>query len=184
MTPAYELICDTFRLSDDDLDCRIERARNATAVTWCGRSPPDLDTVIVIGDSTRLSTADFPANQLAWPVVSRALWVALGQPGSTVPVVAREAVDSPEVLAGRFLVFHLRPTEGLLDLRASRWEEDSVFPGEVGLIRELRFRAGVTLPAVFRLAEAPGRLFVSRRRRIRLMDSATVGVRFQPVGGG
>ena len=181
MTPAYEILSDTYRLGEDDFDCRVLREPQSKAVSWCGQDVPDIRSAVLVGDTARLDQVDFPANQLGWPIASARLWIALGRPGVPFAVTARTEQEGPEVLVGRFVVFHLAPVKGLMDLEASVWDEDSVFPGEVGLIRELRFTAGAALPAVFRLYEAPGRLFVSRRRRIRLLDVPCVGVRFAPV---
>jgi hypothetical protein len=182
VTPAYEVLHETFRLGEDAFDGRILLERGVRAVSWCLNTPPDIETVVLVGDVLRLSQADYPVNPLGWPIVSERFWEALGRPGAPLAVKVRETPNGLEVLQGRFLVFHLPPAAGLFDRAASIWEEDSVFPGEIGLIRELRLRA--PLPSVFRIAEAPGRLFVSRDRRLRLLDSPCIGVRFAPVRSG
>lgn len=181
MTPVYEVLYDTVRLGDGEVDARVVRVSGAAPVSWCVTQPPALASVDVEGNADRLSALEFPVNQLGWPILSRPLWDALGRPGRAVPVRVHDSGLPRGALDDRFVVMHLPPSGGLFDAGRSEWEDDGVFPGEPGRIVRLAFRPDVGLPRAFRLTEAPGRLFVSRAARLDLLDVATSGVRFRPV---
>jgi ankyrin repeat protein len=131
---------------------------------------------------------DFPANDVGWPIVSRAMADALRAVGefehALIPVdVVDAAADAtgPRAIDDRFALLHLPRHLDALDVAASRAELIEGAGGLVSAPRMLVLRDDVALPPVFRLTAYPWVLLVSAAARAALEAAKVRSVAFREL---
>lgn len=150
---------------------------------------------------SELAETDYPSNDLDWPLVSRAMLKALqvdnspsitafpvrmidtevrdDDPRGLLDLSAEEAVtcalSQRHLVRDDFLVLHVQPLVGVFDAEASQYKPFSDGTG-VWLVNRYVFKEPAEgFPPLFRLAEVPTQLFITREARERLRRAGVRG---------
>lgn len=157
---AYALRASMARLGDDEWDLRLAQAppsRGLPRGPWkdgplVGRALRPLAGLHALANSTHL------------PLISRSLFDALVGPDDDCATGVALELEGPS--EGRYVFAYVPAYSPVFDAERSQWRESSLFPGKVEAISRLVLKQG-PLPAIFRLREEPGVLYVSRDARER-----------------
>ncbi len=157
---AYALRASMARLGDDEWDVRLAEAppsRGLPRGPWKdgplrGRALRPLGGLHALANSAYL------------PLISRSLFDALVGPEDDCATGVKVEFEGPS--EGRYVFAYVPAYSPVFDAKQSEWRESSLFPGKVEAVSRLVLKKG-PLPAVFRIREDPGVLYVSHDARER-----------------
>ena len=168
---AYRISPSSVRLSQEQTDLVVKG--NERICLSPNNTPPKF---IHMNSNTIISGNDFPSNNQRLPIFSKISLKCLGKDWeyNTVPVhISGE--EEQEWIALQFKQF-----TDALDLRASEYDEDDLYPNNVGYLHKIIFKRGLDLPPIFQIEETEG-VFVTPETRLKWDMNNISGIRYYPV---
>jgi hypothetical protein len=162
------------------------------------RQHPVPEPVYFEADFETLAWNEFPSNDVRWPLMSKRMLDVLLATGSfphrLIPVImldyrlkwderfGPDGTPKPEAADYRFAAVQLTEHLDAFDWDRSEYQRDPDLPDQTAGISKLVLKEPAGgFPPLFRLAAAPGSLFVSAAAGRALKDAGIRGVRFDPL---
>lgn len=125
-----------------------------------------------------LKETDFPLNNVNWPIISKKMYntiLSCGNfPHKTIPLIMIDdtvpkeerlnikGLIRSEIINEDFMAIQITGYTDFFDYKKSVYEEDDLFPGEVGVIRKLAIKIPPSgLPPLFIIKECGSKIFIS-----------------------
>lgn len=198
---AYEISWSVAHLGDDATDADLVKFEGwEKTMGLISRDLPPLPSPVIFeANAATLRTSDFPSSDVSWPIVSRRMLKALCSAGEfahrelfvamiddTIPTERRFDAQG-KLLSGvaddGFVALQLLDPLDVIDWKLSVFDKSELAPGlDVTFFNKIVLRGNAAkFPPMFRVTDAPNRLFISEAAKKAFERSRLQGIELTPV---